>query len=219
MDIKYLNGALCLLLLVLCTQCALNTTSITRKTDYPIEQLFLKRWSSRAFSDKDISHKELMTLFDAARWAPSSYNNQPWRFLYVTKKSPNWNQFFDLLVDFNKQWAKNASALVLVLSSKNYEHNDQPAITHSFDAGAAVENLALQGAAMNIVVHPMEGFDYDRARKELSIPDNYAIEAMLAIGKPGATKSLPASLQEKEVMSDRKPLEQIAFEGQLPKAS
>lgn len=190
-------------------------TEFIRVPDYPIEDLILKRWSSRAFSGESISEKELKTLFEAARWAPSSYNYQPWRFLYVQKDSPDWNSFFDLLVDFNKQWAKNAAALVLVLSKK--KPNGEISRTYSFDTGAAVENLALQATALNLIAHTLEGFDYDRAKKELSIPDDFEIQAMIAIGKPGSKKALPEFLQEKEVMSDRKPIDQIAFEGRLPK--
>lgn len=189
---------------------------MTRKTEYPIDSLFLRRWSSRALTGEEIPHKDLMSLFEASKWAPSSYNNQPWRFLYVTKKSPKWDTYFNLLVDFNKSWAKNASALVLVLSYKKFDHNGEFACTHSFDTGAAVQNLALQATTMNLVVHGMQGFDYEAARKQLSIPDDYNVEAMLAIGKPGQKKSLPDFLQDKEVMSDRKSVEKIAFEGQLP---
>src|SRR3990167_10919926 len=115
-----------------------------RVSGYDIHQLILNRWSSRAMSGEKLTDQELMPLFEAARWAPSSYNAQLWRFLYAKRNTENWNVFFDLLVEGNKTWAKNASALILVISRKNYEFNEKPAVTNRFDAGAAWENLALE---------------------------------------------------------------------------
>ncbi len=162
---------------------------------------------------EDIPDSELMRLFEAARWAPSSYNGQPWRFIYAKRNTESWNKLFGLMVDFNKSWAKNAAALVLIISRKNFENNEQPSITHQFDAGAAWENLALQGETQGLVTHGMQGFDYDRARTELGIPDTYDVLAMIAIGKPGKKDTLPPELQEREVLSDRKPLNEIIMEG------
>jgi nitroreductase len=184
-----------------------------RTTNYPINDLILHRWSARAMSGEPISHEHLMSLFEAARWAPSSYNNQPWRFIYVTKEDENWQKMFSLLVPFNQSWAKNASALILVISSKNYSHNNQPAATHSFDTGAAVQNLALQGNVMGLVVHTMEGFDFEQARKEFGIPEEYSIEAMVAVGKPASKNVLPQELQEKETPSQRKEIREFISQG------
>ncbi len=184
-----------------------------RSTTYPVNKLFTERWSPRAMSGEPLSDKELMTLFEAARWAPSSYNGQPWRFIYAKRDTPAWDTLFNLLVEFNQSWCKNAAALVVVVSKDTFDHNGQSSRTHSYDTGAAWENLALQGSFSDLVIHGMAGFDYDRAKKELNIPDGYTVEAMIAIGKPGQTKSLPKELQEGEVPSDRKPLSEIVFEG------
>ena len=184
-----------------------------RKSTYNIDSLFLNRWSPRAMSGESLSNDEMMRLFDAARWAPSSYNNQPWRFLYATKDTEHWKLFYNLLSDPNKTWAKNASVLMVVVSKKTFDYNDKPSITHSFDAGAAWENLALQGTLSGLVIHAMQGFDYERARDELGIPDDYSVEAMIAVGKPGKKEDLAPPLQEMEIQSDRRPLKDIIKEG------
>jgi len=184
-----------------------------RKTNYPIDQIFINRWSPRAISPEMMTDKELMTLFEAARWAPSSYNNQPWRFIYAKRGTPAWDIFFNLLVPFNQEWSKNASFLVVVISRKNFEFNEKHSRTHSFDTGAAWQNLSLQGSIMGLVIHGIEGFDYDKARKELNIPENYAIEEMIAIGKLGDKKNLSYELQKRETLSDRKKINEFVFEG------
>ncbi|MBV8813572.1 MAG: nitroreductase family protein [Verrucomicrobia bacterium] len=190
-----------------------------RKADYPIDELFLNRWSPRAMSGEEISQEELFTLFEAARWAPSSFNNQPWRILYARRGTAQWPLFFDLLVDFNKSWAKGASVLVLFISNKNFEHNGEPAPTHSFDTGAAWENLCLQAILKGLVVHGMQGFDSEKARVDLKVPNDFQIEAMAAIGKPGNRESLPEKLQEREAPNDRRKLAETAFEGPFPAVS
>ena len=184
-----------------------------RKPDHDIEPILFHRWSPRAMSGEEISEQELMTLFEAARWAPSSYNAQPWRFLYARRGTANWDRFFDLMVEFNQSWTKHAAVLMVVVSRKAFEWNDQAAPTHSFDAGAAWQNLALQGSAMGLVVHGMQGFDYDKARLELNVADEFQVEAMIAVGKPGKREDLPEDLQEREQPSDRKPVAEIAIEG------
>ncbi len=185
---------------------------ILRKTRYQILDVFLARRSSRALSDESISEQELMTLFDAARWAQSSYNNQPWRFIYARKNTAQWQTFFNFLVSANQVWAKDAQVLVVVLSKTTFDYNEKPSRTHSFDTGAACQNMALQGAFLDIVVHGMEGFDYQKTRKELQIPDVYEIQAMFAIGKIGQISGLPENLQAKETPSQRKPLDEIVFQ-------
>src|SRR5262245_4557063 len=106
-----------------------------RTSDHPIDKLFLDRWSPRAMSGEEISEGDLMTLFEAARWAPSSYNNQPWRILYARRGSKHWQLFLDLLVEGNKAWAKDAAALLLFVSKTTFDFNGKPSITHSFDTG------------------------------------------------------------------------------------
>ena len=188
----------------------------TRKADYPIGSLFLERWSPRAMSGEPITDEELFTLFEAARWAPSSFNGQPWRMLYAKRDTAHWPLLFDLLVEFNQGWAKNAAALVVFISKTTFDHNGEPAATHSFDAGAAWENFALQGTLSGLVIHGMQGFDYDKARKALKIPDDFQVEAMAVIGKPGRKEDLPEKLQEREAPNGRRKLTEIVFEGPLP---
>lgn len=173
----------------------------------------------RAMSGEEISDTELMRLFEAARCAPSSYNGQPSRFIYAKRNSEYWDKLFNLMVDFNKSWAKNAAALVVIISRKNFEHDDTPSVTHQFDAGAAWENLALQGETQGLVTHGMQGFDYDKARRDLSIPDTFDVMAMVAIGKPAPKEVLPAEVQQREQASERKPLAEIIMEGKFKEPS
>jgi nitroreductase len=189
--------------------------SAIRKADWPIDKIFLNRWSPRAMTGEPVTREDLMTLFEAARWAPSSYNNQPWRMLYAHRDTGQWQLFFDLLVEFNQSWAKNAGALVLFISRTTFDMNGEPSVTHSFDTGSAWENFALQGSLKGLVVHGMQGFDYDAARTALNIPVGYQVEAMVAVGKPAAPETLPAELQDREAPSDRRPLDQTICEGKF----
>jgi len=184
-----------------------------RQADHPIEKIFLDRWSSRALSGEDIPEEDLAVLFEAARWAPSSYNNQPWRILYARRSSEYWPLFFGLLTESNKVWAHAAAVLLLFLSKTTFDHNGKPSITHSFDTGAAWENLALQGFRKGYVVHGMQGFDYERAKVELNVPDGFRVEAMAAIGLPGDKEALPEGLQKMETPNQRRKLEQTICEG------
>ncbi len=186
-----------------------------RKSDHKINPIILNRWSPRAMSGEEITDKELMSLFEAARWAPSSYNNQPWRFIYAKRNTMHWDAIFNLMVEFNQSWTKNAAVLIVIISKKTFDHNAQPSITHSFDTGAAWENLALQAETMGLAAHGMQGFDYEKAKKELGIPDDYSVEAMVAIGKRGKKENLPKELQEKEMPSGRKPLKDLIMEGKF----
>ncbi len=186
-----------------------------RKPDYDINPLISNRWSPRAMSGETIADEELMTLFEAARWAPSSYNNQPWRFIYAKRDTQHWDTIFNLMVEFNQSWAKNAAVLILAISKKTFDHNNQPSITHSFDTGSAWENIALQAETMGLVAHGMQGFDYEKAKKDLEVPDSYAVEAMIVIGKKGGKESLSKELQEKETPSQRKPLKEIVMAGKF----
>lgn len=184
-----------------------------RKSDYPVSRMILDRWSPRAMTGEPITQDELFTLFEAARWAPSSYNNQPWIFIYGMKGSDGWKRLHNLQVPFNQEWTKNSAALVLVVSKNNFYHNDKPSCTHSFDTGAAWMALALQGHEMGLVVHGMQGFDYEAAKKNLQIPKDYTVEAMIAIGKLAPKETLPKEMQEKEFPSERKPISDFVMEG------
>ena len=164
-------------------------------------------------SGESIPENELMVLFEAARWAPSSYNNQPWRILYARRESEHWERFLNLLVPGNAAWAKNAAVLLVFISKTTFDRNGQPSRTHSYDCGAAWENLALQGSLKGFVVHGMEGFDYERAKSELKVPDEFEVEAMAAVGLPASPNTLPEKQREKEKPSDRRKLDQTICEG------
>ena len=185
-----------------------------RKADHPIDKLFLDRWSPRALSGEEIPDGELMVLFEAARWAPSSNNNQPCRILYAKRNTEYWPLFFNLLTESNKVWARNAAALLVFISKTTFDNN-KPSITHSYDTGAAWENLALQGMLKGYVVHGMQGFDYERARNVLNIPPEFNVEAMAAIGKPGNKEELPEGLKERESPNNRRKLSETICEGPL----
>lgn len=178
-----------------------------------IQKLIKDRWSPRAMSGESLSDDELMPLFEAARWAPSSYNAQPWRFIYAKRNTPHWDKLFNLLVEPNKVWVKNAGVLVLIISRTLFEHNNKPSITHSFDTGSAWENLALEGCARDLVVHGMQGFNYKKAKEDFSIPDHYTVEAMVAIGKKGSKDTLSKEHQQDEHPKERKKLEELINEG------
>ncbi len=183
-----------------------------RKAEYPVDDIFINRWSPRAMSGEAVSKDELMSLFEAARWAPSSLNNQSWRFLYSLKDSESWDTYFNLLLEGNKTWVKNAGALVVILSKTTFDYNGKPTKTHAFDTGAAWQNLALQGSINGLVIHGMQGFDYERAKSELNIPDEYEVQAMAVVGKPGDPNDLPDGLREKDLPSGRKNVSEIAIE-------
>ena len=187
--------------------------SEARKAGHEVDEIFLDRWSPRAMSGDSVSEEDLLTLFEAARWAPSSYNNQPWRILYARRDTEHWDAFLGLLVEGNRAWAKDAAALLLFVSKETFDFNGKPYPTHSFDTGAAWENLALQATMRGLVTHGMQGFDYERARAELNIPEGFRVEAMVAVGKPGDPSTLPEGLREREKPSDRKPLSEITCEG------
>lgn len=186
---------------------------ITRRATNPINPLILNRWSPRSMTGEELKNEDIMLLFEAARWAPSSYNNQPWRFIYAKRNTEHWDRLFNLLAEGNKTWAKNSALLVVVISRKNFEYNEKLARTYQFDAGSAWEDLALEAYSRGIVAHGMQGFDYEKARVDLGIPTDFEVMAMIAIGKKGQKEILPPELQEKEKLSDRKPLKDIIMEG------
>jgi len=196
-----------------------DTTDTTktgrRQTTFKINPLILNRWSPRSMTGEELDDDTIMSLFEATRWAPSSYNNQPWRFIHAKRNTLHWDKLFNLLAEPNKVWTKEAVLLVVVISRKNFEHNEKYSITHQFDAGAAWENLALEASSRGLVAHGMAGFDYVKARIDLEIPDNFDVMAMIAIGKKGPKDNL--QLQEREYPNDRKPLTEIVMEGQFKK--
>jgi len=184
-----------------------------RRPEFPVSPELLDRWSPRAMSGEEITRQELMSLMEAARWAPSSLNAQPWRMLYALRSGPYWATFFDLLLDGNRLWARNAAALVLFASKKINDRTGQPSATHSFDAGTAWGYFALEGSMRGLAVHGLQGFDYARAQRELSIPEGFQVEMMAAVGRPAPRETLPPALQEREFPSDRRKLADSIREG------
>ena len=186
---------------------------MSRKTDYEILPIFVNRWSPRSLDKTTITNDELNRLFEAARWAPSSYNSQPWRFLYATRDDEHWNDFLNLLVDANKVWAQNAGALIVILSRTTFSTGGKYSPTHMFDTGSAWENMALQATEMNLVTHGMAGFDAQKARKTLNVPEEFEIPAMVAVGRKDTPEKLPEQLQEVETPSPRLPVEKLSTNG------
>lgn len=181
----------------------------TRKSEHEINQIFLDRWSPRALSP-DITEEDLMPLFEAAKWAPSSSNIQPWRFIYIMKNSEQWNKLYETLVEFNKIWCKNAGALVLLVSKKTNDDN-QPNKSHSFDSGAAWMSFALQASINNLVAHAIGGFDKEKATIAVNLPSDYQVEIIIAVGKHGSLDSIPERMRKSEVPNSRKELKEIIF--------
>lgn len=183
-----------------------------RIADYPIDPQFLRRWSPRAMSAVALKEADLMTLFEAARWAPSCANQQPWRFVYAVAGTPEFDRLFGLLAEGNRPWCARAGALLVALSKKTFD-GVKPIPTASFDAGAAWMSLSLQASLQGIVAHGMAGFDYARARTELNVPDDFHVEAMIALGYPGKIEDLPEPLREREVPNGRKAVSEWIYKG------
>ena len=188
-----------------------------RTSDHEIAPIFLERWSPRAYSGEAIPEEELMRIFEAARWAPSSYNSQPWRFVYARRDTPYWDRLFDLLVPHNQSWVRSASALVILVSNAwmRLPGTDKavPSPTHSFDTGTASGYFALQAHRMGWFTHGMVGFDRERAFADLNVPEGHTVEAAYAVGRVGDPSQLPEALRARERPSTRLPLTQLAFEG------
>ncbi len=183
-----------------------------RQAQAPVDPQFIERWSPRAFSGEPLSETQLRSLFEAARWAPSCFNAQPWRFVYAVNGGQGWDTLLELLIDANQIWAGNAGALVAVIA-RNVDDRGNPAPTAGFDAGSAWMSMALQAQSMGLISHAMWGFHHDRASVALALPDDYSVQAVAAFGARGDVASLPEKYQEREVPSPRKPLAELAFEG------
>ena len=186
------------------------------ETRYPIHELLRERWSPRAFADRMVEPEELRSLLEAARWAPSSFNEQPWSFIVATKQHPGeYERLLSCLVEGNVRWAQHAPVLMLSVAKLAFERNQKPN-RHAFhDVGLAVENLVIQGMALGLFVHQMAGFHADRAREVYGIPESHEPVAAMAIGYLDDPGRLPDDLREREVAPRfRKPLESFVFSGQ-----
>lgn len=190
-----------------------------RRSSHPVAAVFTERWSPRAFSDAAIDQATLNSFFEAARWAPSANNAQPWRFVFARRATPGFGPILDALVPFNQDWAQRAAALVVVISAREGvapgKTEARPIPTHSFDTGAAWASLALQAQLSGWHAHAMGGFDKARLASSLGVPASHAIECVVAIGQKGDAASLPEALQAREFPSDRRPLAELVAEGRF----
>lgn len=191
------------------------------ETSVPIHDVLSQRWSPRAFDGRAVEPEKLRSLFEAARWAASSYNGQPWYFIVATKDDPkNFKRILDSFVEFNQGWAKNAPVLALSVAGTKFEHNGEPNRHALHDVGQAAANLALQAAALGLQVHQMAGILPEKAREIFSIPEGYEPVAGIAIGYPGDPSSLPDQLREREnAPRARKPLKSFVFTGKWGETS
>jgi nitroreductase len=187
---------------------------MTRSADHAIDPLFLERWSPRAMDGTPVTPDELARLFEAARWAPSSSNQQPWRFVYAERDTPEFQTIFELLVGANRVWCARAGAL-LAVCSRSVDDKGQPAATHAFDAGAAWMSLALQGSRMGLVVHAMGGFDRAQAPASLGLAPGHEVHCIVAVGHPGDPEMLPEKLREREKPSGRRPVTELVYRGRF----
>lgn len=188
-----------------------------RQADYAVDPVFLHRWSPRGFKPVAIAPQTLFSFFEAARWAPSAINAQPWRFIYALNGSAHWDDFLDLLSEYNRSWASRSSALVLIISKTVFLPPDKdtavPIVSHSFDTGAAWANFALQAHISGWVTHAIGGYDRIQARQVFSIPDDYHLEAIIAVGQQGDASHLSEALQAREQPTPRRPIQDFVAEG------
>lgn len=178
-----------------------------------VHELIRARWSPRSFSDREVSNHDLEIILEAARWAASSYNEQPWRFL-VARKSEGaaYEKMLSLLVPSNQAWAKTAPVLIIMAAKRTFSHNGSPNYYGLHDAGQALANLFLQATALGLHAHGMAGFDRERARQELGIPEDYDLGAAVALGYRASPDQLPEKYRQSELAKrERKPLSEIAF--------
>jgi nitroreductase len=191
-----------------------------RSAGTPVSSLFIGRWSSRAMTAEPIPDEILFAMFEAARFAPSSFNSQPWRFAFARRGEPDFDKFLACLSEMNQVWAKHASALVLIASKAAFtpagKTEQALSASASFDTGAAWASLAFQAALLGWTTRAMGGFDKDRARVAARAPESLKLEAMIAIGRRGDASSLPPDRQPMEKPNARKAIADIVFAGGFP---
>jgi nitroreductase len=182
------------------------------QTQFPIHELLKKRWSPRAFDERPVEADTLLSLFEAARWAPSSNNGQPWRFLVAMKENKaEYDRLFNCLVEANQKWAYRAPVLLLSVAKLQFE-DGSPNRHALHDTGMAAENLVIQATAFGLAAHQMAGFRIDQARVDCQIPEGYDPVAIIAIGYPGDPALLPDRLRAREAQPRvRKPLTELLY--------
>jgi nitroreductase len=184
-------------------------------TDYPIEELIRRRWSPRAFSDRAVGPEKLKSLFEAARWAPSSFNEQPWSFILTTKDQPEAHaQMVNCLMEKNQQWAQRAPVLMASVAKLNFEKNGKPNRHALHDVGLAMGTMLVEATALGLVVHQMAGFSVEKLREAFGVPEGFEPVAVVAIGYAADPEVLPEAFREQEVgPRSRKPISEFVFEG------
>jgi nitroreductase len=175
-----------------------------RRNTHGIMAQIVFRWSPRSMTGEALAQDDLLPLFEAARWAPSAFNNQPWRFYYALRDSSKFDDLMGLLVEKNRQWCINAACLMIVVSKKTYDHNSSPMRSHVYDTGAAWMAMATEGVRRGYVVHGMAGFDSKAASEYLALGDEYQVNFMAAVGVPSAHV-------EGEEVSQRRPVDEIVI--------
>jgi nitroreductase len=191
--------------------------SKTANTDQPVHALLSSRWSPYAFADRDVSDQDLRSLFEAARWAPSSYNEQPWSYLVATRAdAEEFERLLSCLVEANQAWARHAPVLALGVARHAFTRNDKPNAAAEHDLGLAAGGLLVEATARGLVVHQMIGILPDRARELYAIPDHSHALTGIAIGYEGETSSLPEGLRQRDLAPRaRKPLSEFVFGGRF----
>ena len=181
-----------------------------------VHQLIRTRWSPRAFSERPISDADLNTILEAGRWAASSFNEQPWRFVVARKSDgPLYDRLLGILESYNQEWAKTAPVLMITAAKRTFSHNGDANLHGLHDTGAALANMMLQATALGIHTHAMAGFKREKAREELAIPEDFDLGAAVAFGYLGSPDVLSAKNRARELEARvRKPLSQLAFAGQ-----
>ena len=191
------------------------------KTDYPIAEILGRRWSPRAFSDRAVEPEKLQSLFEAARWAPSSFNEQPWSFIFATKQNAEAHaRLLGCLVEGNQRWAHLAPVLMVSIAKLNFDKTGKPN-RHAFhDVGLAMGNLVVQATTLGLFVHQMAGFSVEKVRELYGVPEGYEPVAAIAIGYAADVDALPESIREKELGGrSRKPTNSFVFEGKWEEVS
>jgi nitroreductase len=189
-----------------------------RHPDHPIDPQFPARWSPRAFTDRSLSQAEMLSLLEAARWAPSASNHQPWRFVWALRGEAAFAAVLSALAPGNQVWAGKAGALIVVGSKDTVTGRDgieTPNRWSAYDAGAAWVSLALQAQAMGLAAHAMGGFDVADLAKAVHLPDGHTLHAVVAVGARGQADDLPDPLREREKPNSRKPIDEFAVRGRF----
>jgi nitroreductase len=182
---------------------------------HPVHNLIRRRWSPRAFADRAVEPEKLRSLFEAARWAPSSYNAQPWSYLVATKDDPaGYQKMLECLVEGNQKWASSAPVLMVTVAAHAFEHNGKPNPHAFYDVGAATAMLTIEATALDLYVHQMAGFHAEKVREAYQVPRTAEPLAALALGYLGDPNTLPEDMRRRELTpGERKPIEKFVYSG------